>query len=130
MLVLSADPSTTTYATLEKYAHILTLMHVTQLPELWCYLGWITVILFHYQKKISSAFRNSKVMQPVSFTSSQKPFTSNPNSYNGQLKHVVFQTRGKGALVFQVGYHPRDIVLIKGLSKHPKHVYFPGMKKK
>ena len=34
MLILSADPSTTTYVTLEKYEiYILTMTHVTQLPR-------------------------------------------------------------------------------------------------
>ena len=35
---------------------------------------------------------------------------------------------GEEGSVLQAGYHPRDIILVKGLSKHPKHVYFPGMK--
>ena len=73
MLALSADPSTITYARLEKYANILTMILVMQLPELCCFRDWNTVILFQtaLPKKISSAFKNSKIIQPVSLISSQ-----------------------------------------------------------
>ena len=72
-VTLSADPSTITYATLEKYANILTMIHVVQLPKLWFFLDWMTVILFYIAlpKKILSFFKNSKIMQPVSFISNQ-----------------------------------------------------------